>query len=727
MGTFIKIICTLLLGNAFQKDIPQYGKVGANYAFYRFTNYIGHHSPLHTHTDLIEEKEQPRIKKDGDFKDLVIGSTVFADKSLLIKTVIEDSSTGLLITMPRRWGKTVNLNMLKRFLEMPTANSHGEIVARNRTENYQLFSQACVLRPDNSKATLRIAQSKIRVKDTLGETRYVDALALQGTYPVIYLDFKDCKAANFDDIKEFVREELKECFNQYAYLQNSPHLDSLQHKRIAQYLEGGNDTRVERGLKALSKALHDHHGKKVWILIDEYDAALNEAYQNPSFSEKDLKDTIALFRQLYEAALKGNPSLEKAVVTGIQFMAKASAGSGLNNLEKIDITNAKYAPYYGLSLEEFEWFCDHFGVSEQHRVGAKAWYDGYTVPVYDAVHGRVTEALTSKYNVWSIVSYLKDGDFKHFKSYWEDSGSIAFLQELLKSPLIKRRIEPLLDEEDGGLRAISFSRESSFSDEDFSTLRNMMGGNKKVEEAGVNLILSYLFTLGYLTIDGLRPNAYRLPNMEIKYEMGKRLLNYYQTLYTIHPDQMGGLINCMQDMLSVNQSDPNNRMQSLLQGFYDQFQGVIQSLQPVGKNDELGIQMNEDLVHSLLNYIALQTQHTTFGTEVYTSKLNSNSRGRIDLKVTKGDIGIIIEVKCVPIPKRDNGHMKAAIKQAKSYGNSLKTNNTIFMAINVEQKENWSVERKIELLCDYNISTHRNVIGINASKEPDTFGWGQQS
>ena len=154
--------------------------------------------------------------------------------------------------------------------------------------------------------------------------------------------------------------------------------------------------------------------KKVWILIDEYDAVLNAAYQDPHFNESDLNSTISLFKLLYEAALKNNDCLEKSIVTGIQFIAKASAGSGLNNLEKIDVTTPQYAPYYGLSQQEFEQFCEHFKVPKKYFEAAKQWYDGYAVRIYDQENNQVTDRIDYKYNIWSIVSYLRDADFKKF-------------------------------------------------------------------------------------------------------------------------------------------------------------------------------------------------------------------------------------------------------------------------------------------------------------------------
>ena len=669
----------------------------------------------YVHIDT-EAKHPPRIKKDGSFKDLVTQSTIFADKSLLIKTAIEDTSTGLLVAMPRRWGKTVNLDMLKRFLEIPVDNN-GEPISREDTDNYKLFAGGQIdggMRGKISLSPLKIADTKL-----FNETK---ALDVQGTYPVIYIDFKNCKAGDYESIKKFVRTELSESFNQHVYLQDSTKLTVRQRKLVEQYIEESEDAQIETGLKVLSKALHDHYGKKVWIMIDEYDAVLNSAYQNPDFSDIDLRSTVSLFKGLYEKALKKNDYLEKSIVTGIQFIAKASAGSGLNNLEKIDVTTPQYAPYYGLSQQEFEQFCEHFKVPKKYFEAAKQWYDGYAVRIYDQENNQVTDRIDYKYNIWSIVSYLRDADFKNFKSYWEESGSIDFLQDLFKSTNIKEKIEQLVDDKNGKSGTIVFSRESNFSDKDFNTLKGMIGSNKVVGEDGINILFSYLFILGYLTVDGINHDSYQIPNMEIKHEMGKRLIEYYQTICTIDPQKIQGLTNILQSVMNIKESDQNN-IKGSFKNFYNQFKEVVKGITLVNDKNDEGVFTNEDVVHSILNYIVLQTQHSTFGSEIYTSKLHSDKKGRADIKITNDDVGIIIEVKCVPVPNREDGHMKEAIEQAISYCNLLKnTSNNIFVAINVDKKMKTPEEGSIELLCASDMFDKQDVFGIDILGEDNTFG-----
>jgi hypothetical protein len=432
----------------------------------------------------------PRIKRDGDFKDLVTQSTIFADKSLFIQDVIEDADTTLLIAMPRRWGKTVNLDMLKRFLEIPV-DENGELLDNSETDNYKLFAGGYIdggMRGEVTLLPLNIADARF--------FNNVNALAVQGTFPVIYIDFKNCKASDYNTIEKLVRAELGESFRRHAYLKDSIKLTDRQRELVSQYLDEAENTQIIRGLKVLSSALHDHYnGKKVWILVDEYDAVANVAYRD--FNEEDLTKTINLFSGIYETALKSNPHLEKGVMIGVQYIAQSGMLSGLNNLGKFDFTSAKYAQHYGLDQAEIDLFFDHFSVPSHLSTKVKDWYNGYKAPKYTKNTALAYREFISKYNIWSIVSYLKEGEFYEFKSHWEKSGSIDFLDKLFKKKKVREKVEQLVD----GV-CLVLDRKDDFSANDFKTLKELLGGNKEITEYGLDVLFSYLFIGGYLTLAG---------------------------------------------------------------------------------------------------------------------------------------------------------------------------------------------------------------------------------
>ena len=669
--------------------------------------------------EYVDQKANllPRIKRDGDFKDLVTQSTIFADKSLLIKDIVEDSDTTLLLAMPRRWGKTVNLDMLKRFLEIPV-DTNGKPISRENTDNYQIFHRKYVLQPDGSKSMLKISQSKILIQDPedIFSMREFDALDIQGTYPVIYIDFKNCKADDYNSIEELVRAELSESFSRHAYLQDSTKLSSHQRRLIKQYIEESEDTKIVRGLKVLSKALHDHHEKKVWILIDEYDAVANIAYRE--FDKNNLDKTIKLFLGIYEIALKTNSCLEKGVLTGVQYIAQSGMLSGLSNLGKFDFTNAKYAQHYGLDQNEVDFFFDHFSVPKIPGNMAKLWYNGYKVKKYCPENPEVhLKEIVGKYNIWSIISYLKEGDFTSFKSYWEKSGNINFMDDLFTKPEVREQVEKLVDGE-----SIYLVRKDDFSVNDFKQLKNMIGGNKEITPYGLSVLFSYLFIGGYLTIGGKMENYYQLPNMEITYEMRQRLIDYYKTIYTLDPTKIQDLTDILQNVMNIKTAGQSDIKESF-KNFHNKFKEMIQDIRLVDNKNDEGIFTNEDIIHSILNYIVLQTQHSTFGSEIYTNKLYSNKKGRADIKITNEDVGIIVEVKCVPVTNSEDGqHMKEAIEQAISYKNLLNTSNNIFVAINVDKKMKTPEEGSIELLCASDMFNETNVFGIDVLGSNSTFG-----
>eukprot|EP00924_Labyrinthula_sp_SR-Ha-C_P010526 snap_masked-scaffold_70-processed-gene-0.44-mRNA-1 protein AED:1.00 eAED:1.00 QI:0/-1/0/0/-1/1/1/0/710 len=661
----------------------------------------------------MKPKFQPHILLGGDFKDLVMQSTMFADKSLFIKDIIEDTYTSFLIAMPRRWGKTINLDMLKRFLEIQV-DSKGEPISEKESDNYKLFAGGQIdgdIRGKREIFPLKIAKTKL-----FGVT---DSLTIQGTYPVIHADFKNCKAGDYNSVREKIKYALRQCFQEHNYLKSSKALDSENRMLIQKYTgsissKSLSDDEIMYSLQFLSEMLFCHYDKKVWILIDEYDAVANIAYRE--FDADNLDKTIKLFSGIYETALKSNCYLEKGVLTGVQYIAQSGMLSGLKNLGKIDFTSAKYAQHYGLDETEVDLFFEHFEVPKELGDKAKLWYNGYKVKKYCPQNKDVhLKEIVGKYNIWSIASYLGEGEFINFKSYWEKSGSINFIDVLFGNPEVREQMERLVNGE-----SIYLERKDDFSVSDFEILKNIIGGNKEINSVGLNLLFSYLFVGGYLTIDGKKKDFYELPNMEIKYEMRKKIINYYQDIYSIDSRKLETLIDILQSIIDTKEYNQNN-IRALFKNFYNQFKEMIKGVKLVDDHNNEGVFTNEDVVHSLLNYIVLQTQHFTFGSEIYTSKLDSGKKGRARIKLTNGDVGIIIELKCVSVPTTDDGHMKDALQQARSYGNLLNTRNKIFVAINVERKEVKPEERSIELLCASDMFNEKDIFGIDVLGNENMF------
>jgi hypothetical protein len=472
---------------------------------------------------------KPSICIGGNFEALVLKSTIFVDKSLFIKEVLEDSAIVLLITMPRRWGKSLNLDMLRRFLAIQV-NGEGEIIAPSETESYRLFAGGSITLDDGDTKVL----GKLKIADESCFTKY------QGRRPVIYLNLKDCKAQNFEKIKSAVCSKISRLLLDFDYLGKSQKIFKNQITISERYNELLQSTEFETALLHLSELLYLYHGVRVWVLIDEYDAAANLAYRE--FDEGEAAKVASLFRSVFEPAFKDNEFLEKAVLTGVQYIVKSGMLSGLNNLAKYSVQSYKYAPYYGVNQPEMQLLLDHFAVPQDKRLKIKEWYNGYLEPTIDP------DKHVEKYNIWSVANYLCNQP-EGFKSYWEKSGSIDFLDQLFSRPEVKDKIIELVDGE-----AIFFNLSVDFSIDNFRALKKItnLGSNDVVEDYGLDILFSYLFIGGYLT--KVNDGEYRFPNKEIRYEMGQKILAHYRTIYRMDQKKLFGLTRILQELFDKTHS-----------------------------------------------------------------------------------------------------------------------------------------------------------------------------
>lgn len=308
--------------------------------------------PLKSSRSSLDNKSmyiKPSIYVGGNFEELVKKSSIFVDKSLFIKEIIESEDKVTLITMPRRWGKSLNLDMLKWFLSVEVVDEKtGSTIPNSETDNYKLFAGG----------NLDMGFGRIKNLEKLNIASDEYCMRHQGQFPVIFIDFKDCKNEDgFAKIEEAVRANIIDLFLDFGYLGtiNETYKGDLtikdRYKMLLNEMRDGKD--LGNSIRDLSRLLHKYHRQKVWILIDEYDAAANEAYRK--FDNDETEKVIKLFRKIFESSLKGNDSLAKGVITGVQFIVKSGMLSGLNNIAKYSIQNYKYSQYYGINKEEMEY------------------------------------------------------------------------------------------------------------------------------------------------------------------------------------------------------------------------------------------------------------------------------------------------------------------------------------------------------------------------------------
>lgn len=439
----------------------------------------------------------PRIQIGGDFAKLVTESTAFVDKSLFIKEIFHDSSEAILITMPRRWGKSANIDMLKRFLEIIPDQNGLPIKAGDKINqlNYKLFFGGTIEK-GGIFGTIHLKELDIAQKDN---GKYSD---LQGQYPVIYIDFKDCTGNNYAEVMDKLKARVIDLYKEHGYLSKSEKIIDEGIKIKDQYIEdlgkikSGEKSVIEFSLKSLSKLISKHFDKKVWILVDEYDSPLNAAFikfgknefsDGKFTADGDFQKTINLFRSIMSPALKGNENLEKSILTGVLSSAQSSMLSGLNNVKHHSVLSNKFAKYYGFNTAEVKELSEHFNVSEISLLSKIS--NGYR---YGDVEGI--------YNTWSTANYLNDKEYTaNIVEEWTKSGGFDLVEDIILKNVndVQSSLNQLVS---GEPLNIEIKPDIEYSD--------LILGK-------IDTVMSTLLWTGYLT-PTIDRNIVRIPNQPVK-------------------------------------------------------------------------------------------------------------------------------------------------------------------------------------------------------------------
>jgi len=313
----------------------------------------------------------------SDFKRVIEDDYYYVDKSLLVKELIDQGAQALLLPRPRRFGKTLNLSMLRYFFE------------KRAEDTSALFRH------------LKIWQA--------GEAY----TRRQGKYPVIFMTFKDAKASNWRECLQYLQEVIRKEYKRHDYLLGENLLKEDEKEQFARIINLEAEAAEYAGsLGQLSEHLARHHQQKVILLIDEYDTPIQTGYVNGYYAE-----VIGFMRNFLSGGLKDNVHLEKGVLTGIMRVAKESIFSGLNNLAVFTLLRPEFSTAFGLMESEVEQALIDFNLAD-HQDKIKTWYNGY-------VFGdRIV------YNPWSIVNYLNSAD-KEFRPYWVNTSDNAVIEQLL--------------------------------------------------------------------------------------------------------------------------------------------------------------------------------------------------------------------------------------------------------------------------------------------------------
>ena len=306
-----------------------------------------------------------------NFEDIIKDNYYYVDKSMLIEDILVNRAAVTLFTRPRRFGKTLNMSMIKHFFDM-----------RNKDENRKLFEGLKIFGSEYMKE--------------------------QGKYPVIFVSLKDLRADTWEDTFENLKSFISDLYAEFEDMREIMNKrDKIKFDKIFYEEEKGD---YETSLKLLSNYIYKYYGKKVIILIDEYDAPIINAFDKGYYNE-----AINFFQVFYSSALKTNDSLKYGILTGITRIIKEGIFSGLNNLKVDTILNKKFSEYFGLLESEVIKMLDYFEMKYKIEE-VKEWYNGY-------IFGdkRV-------YNPWSIINYVDNGEIK---AYWANVSGNTLLENML--------------------------------------------------------------------------------------------------------------------------------------------------------------------------------------------------------------------------------------------------------------------------------------------------------
>ncbi len=310
-----------------------------------------------------------------DFETIVSNNYFYIDKTDFIREWWENGDSVTLITRPRRFGKTLNMNMLERFFSLKYAG-RGEI-----------FENLSVWRDEKYRN-------------------------LQGTYPVISLTFANVKTETYPDTKTRICQILSDLYIKYNFLRDSDVLSEKDRKYFDRVGDDMTEVDATISLHKLCDYLQRYYGKKPIILLDEYDTPMQEAYVYGYWEEM-----VSFIRNLFNSTFKTNPYLERAIMTGITRVSKESIFSDLNNLAVVTSTTNKYTDAFGFTQEEVSSALEECGLSDREEK-VKYWYDGFTF-------GEKTDI----YNPWSVINFLKE---KRFSTYWANTSSNSLAGKLIR-------------------------------------------------------------------------------------------------------------------------------------------------------------------------------------------------------------------------------------------------------------------------------------------------------
>ncbi|WP_341759857.1 AAA family ATPase [Candidatus Tisiphia endosymbiont of Ptychoptera albimana] len=546
---------------------------------------------------MIEEKDknninyQPRMfVGTDDFKALLLNSDIFVDKSLMIKELLEDSGAVTLITRPRRWGKSLNMDMVRRFFEIEV-DEYGIQLPQEQRVNYKLFSGGEVdLGFDETKELKPLKIANV-----------ANSMKRQGQFPVIIISFKGIRGSSYQEIEVGIKSQIINLFAKHRYLeryikQDEKLLIDAQKEILQRYFTGKLiEDDIKNSLKFLSDLLYKHFNQKVYILIDEYDTPINSSYMEFGHTE-EFNQVLKLFRAIFGNSLKTNDSLQKGVITGILRVAKANLFSDLNNLTECSLLDERFSNSYGFTQAEVDELLTKVPTTTKPEE-IKNWYNGYNFG------GEVI------YNPWSIMQCLASkGKLDH---YWIDSGGTDWIDHVLLSDEMQQNIQALVA---GKTITSSITKHINFADI-----------NKPEGLFSLLLFSGYLNPAAKMSEQDIYELS--IPNYEVKYIYQKRMVQW------------------VSKQLDIDNSGYYSFVTLLPDGRIEEFKERLQELLLNSTSFHQTGEKKAELFYSgfMLGFINM------LGSSYIISSEQESGDGRADVvmipKIGKGDKAMIIEYK----------------------------------------------------------------------------------
>lgn len=538
-------------------------------------------------SDIKTKDKHLKIALGTDnFREMATEYDVFIDKTPFIKEIIDTAEKAILITYPRRWGKTLNLDMLKTFFEPESKECDAQRKAEHHIEELSILSNKeygwqnyvnpiawyniffASRAKDNEKIDEQVLNLQcnrdifIGSKFTLtsGEEKVFSGLQIstidsgkymrhQGKYPVIFLSLKDVIGNSVKEIEDKLRLEVSKLFSNYVYLYNELHSkqeknpvdDEILQKFTNIIRKTASIEELKDSIRFLSELLHKRHGERVYILIDEYDKPVNSLLEEYIGQEKNqekdklIKETVNFISQtICGSVSKTNPHLEKLILIGIFDTTQKESGSGCNNIKIFGISDSNFSRYFGFSEDEVRGLVAKFKFTNPENILAKIkdWYNGYSMPIS-------TEQYIETYTPWAVMNYLNDvqkkGESFLPQNYWTQSGASTILQNLFKK-------EACVDSElSNKLQNIISQNSLSLEfDQHISLFKYGFGDFFDNEKIFTYLLLNS----GYLTTkkDGLK-YVFSIPNFEVRQEFVEVVENQIKSIKNSNYDVCSKLLD----------------------------------------------------------------------------------------------------------------------------------------------------------------------------------------